>query len=66
MVRAQFNLSEEQRNRLKFFRIDFKFTPQQIRDRILKPNGQKYQLKVSFFNKAFFFLIFKIIIFKKR
>lgn len=53
MTRAQYNLTDEQRSIIKFLRNEFKYTPQEIRKKVLKPDGRMYQLKVSFFNFNF-------------
>ena len=51
------NLTEEQRNRIKFLRKDFNYSPVQIREsaNMRKPNGEMYQLKVGYLNMRFDF-----------
>jgi len=44
--RPQFNLTDDQRSKIKFFRTEYNLTPSEIRRKIVKPNGKLYQLKV--------------------
>lgn len=46
MVRPQHNLTEDQRNKIKFFRTEYQLTASEIRKKLIKPNGKLYQLKV--------------------
>lgn len=52
MSNRRFDLTEEQRNRLKFLRKDYNHSPEEIRrnPNMRKPNGEMHQLKVNDLN----------------